>query len=1061
MSSPILPSGVIPTYAQQYRRCGKPTCSACADGGRGHGPYWYAYWREGGRMHSRYLGKQVPLTMTAARQALLATVGSPPALQSHTDMEFWPCLRVRTLGDFMVWRGAEPVPAGRWRRRKVADLFKLLLGAPAHRLHREHISDQLWPEAGPEAGANSLRSTVYLLRALLDRGVPGVRPPETAGSQGARRSSDRTAHRSYLRSDGDALTLCPAPMLADGEEPPLNWLDAAAFTRAAAAALASDDAAACREALALYGGDYLPDDVYSDWTSARRLELRSDHQALMLHLSALCGARGELAEAEQQLHAVLAADPCREEAAQRLMALLAADERHGEAARVYHALEAALRDDLALAPAPETTDLYQRLLRRRTLPVAAPSPTPTGAAAVGLTNLSLPISSFVGRQQDQAAIKDLLDAHRLLTLTGAGGCGKTRLAQQVALDRQTVYPDGVWLVELAAQTDPALVAATVARALGLSEDVTAPSQQVLAAVTAPEDKTVALLVAFLRPRRLLLLLDNCEHLLGACASLANTLLSACPHLRILSTSREPLGVAGEAVWRVPSLPFPTASDAPNPEALLRYDAIMLFVQRARLVRPDFALTAENAPAVAQVCRRLDGIPLAIEFAAARLGMMSPHGLAARLDDRFRVLVGGSPTTLPRQRTLRATMDWSYVLLDAQEQAVLRAFAVFAGGWTLQAAAAVCARDDVRAEAVAGLLEQLLRKSLLAAMAPDRDGDPRFGLLETVRQYARERLDAAGETPAVRRRHLDYYLTLARNVVAGWTDTMLGTWLVRLDEECDNLRAALDCAREDADIARGLELCVALARYWEMRGQLSEGRAWLDEFLARAGGASAALRATALNAAGNLANRQGDRARATALLEEALALKRDLGDARGMAMLLNNLGYVEDESGHYARAAALHEESLALKRVLGDQRGVAYSLTNLGRVAHHRGDLARAATLHDQSVTLLRGLGDRHNLARALNNLAEVVQAQGDDARAADLLEESLALKRELGDRQGIAASLILLGALAARGHDDRRAAQLFQESLALSRELGDQRGIDAALRELSVGRRGASHTPRP
>jgi len=643
----------------------------------------------------------------------------------------------------------------------------------------------------------------------------------------------------------------------------------------------------------------------------------------MLHLSGLCGARGDLAEAEQRLYAVLAADPCCEEAAQRLMTLLAADERHAEATRVYHTLEAALRNDLALAPAPETTDLFQRLLRRRTLPGAIASPTPTGAAAVGLTNLPLPISSFVGRQQDQAAIKDLLAAHRLLTLTGAGGCGKTRLAQQVALDRQTAYPDGVWLVELAAQTDPVLAATTVARALGLSEDVTGPPQQDLAAITAPKDKTVALLLAFLRPRSLLLLLDNCEHLLGACAALADTLLGACPRLRILATSREPLGVAGEAVWRVPSLPFPTASDAPNQEALLGYDAITLFVQRARLARPDFALTAENAPAVAQVCRRLDGIPLAIEFAAARLGMMSPHGLAARLDDRFRVLVGGRPTALPRQRTLRATMDWSYVLLDAQEQAVPRALAVFAGGWTMEAAAAVCARDDVPAEAVPVLLEQLLRKSLLAAMAPDRDGDPRFGLLETVRQYARERLDAAGETPAARHRHLGYYLALTRDAAAGWTDTTLATWLARLDREGDNLRTALDCARDDGDIARGLELCVALARYWEMRGQLSEGRAWLDVFIARADMAPTALRATALNAAGNLANRQGDRARATTLLHDALALKRDLGDARGMAMLLNNLGYVEDESGHYARAAALHEESLALKRDLGDQRGVAF------------------------------------------------------------------------------------------------------------------------------------------
>ncbi len=508
MPSPAIPSDIRVTYRQQYRRCGKATCSRCAAGGPAHGPYWYAYWWEGGRRHSRYLGKQAP--------ADVARVTDSPPVSPVTPVSPAPApagapLRVQTLGRFAVWRGDEAIPPAAWTSRRAATLFKCVVSAPGQRLHREEASEALWPEGAPATSATNLRATIHRLRRLLDSGH---------------------AATSYLRLEGDMLTLAPG-----GARPPHDgWLDATAFAAAARAALAGQDAGLCRGALALYGGDYLPDDPYADWAAPTRATLRRQYQDLLLHLAALCGARGELDEAEACLRRVLATEPGHEDAVATLMGLLAAAGRRGDALRVYQALATALEDDLAVTPAAEIMALRARLVAQEAAPHAADRP-PRQVHPPDRTNLPALASSFVGRAWEVREIADLVTHTRLVTLTGPGGCGKTRLALEVAATLVDQSPDGVWLVELAALADPTLLPRAVASALGVGEQ---PGQTLLATLS-----------AFLRARDLLLVVDNCEHLIGACAALVAALLAACPPLRVLATSRERLAAPGERPYLVP------------------------------------------------------------------------------------------------------------------------------------------------------------------------------------------------------------------------------------------------------------------------------------------------------------------------------------------------------------------------------------------------------------------------------------------------------------------------------------------------------------------------------
>jgi predicted ATPase/class 3 adenylate cyclase/Tfp pilus assembly protein PilF len=648
-------------------------------------------------------------------------------------------------------------------------------------------------------------------------------------------------------------------------------------------------------------------------------------------------------------------------------------------------------------------------------------------------NLPQQVSSFVGREQALAELKRLLARVRLLTLTGSGGCGKTRLGLQVAADSLERFPDGVWLVELSSLVDPGLVPQTVATVLGLKE--------------APGEPISQTLTEHLKDRRLLLMLDNCEHLLDGCARLVDTLMRQCPPLTILASSREALGIGGEQAYRVPSLSHPDPKYPHTPASIAPFEAVQLFADRALLARTDFRVTDQNASTLASICYRLDGIPLAIELAAARVRSLSAEEINSKLDQRFRLLTGGSRTALPRQQTLRSLIDWSYDLLHEPEKLLLQRLSVFAGGWMLEAAEQVCGYEGVAAGDVLDLLTSLCDKSLV--VVERNDGHSRYRLLETVRQYSRERLFESRGGEAVRDQHRKFFLTLAEEAEPTLTGGDQAVWLRCLEEEHDNLRSALEWSHAEAGPETELRLCGALGRFWEMRTHLSEGREWCARALSKADAEERTPeRAKVLNVTGTLAWHQADYPAARKMHGESLAIMRELGDRGGIARSLNNLGLVAWDQGDYPSARALHEESLAIRRELGDQGHIARSLNNLGLLAFEQGDFPSAQALHEESLSIVRELDDRSGIATSLNNLANVASAQADHPAARRMYGESLAIVRELGDRSGIANSLNNLSLVATEQGDYSEARALLEESLAIMREMGEQSGIATSLNAL-------------
>jgi predicted ATPase/class 3 adenylate cyclase len=648
-------------------------------------------------------------------------------------------------------------------------------------------------------------------------------------------------------------------------------------------------------------------------------------------------------------------------------------------------------------------------------------------------NLPVQPTPLIGRERTSAAACGLLRRAevRLLTLTGPGGTGKTRLGLQVAADLLEDFESGVFFVPLAAIRDPSLVASSIARTLGIQEKA---SQMLLDS-----------LKESLQDKRMLLVLDNFEQVVAA-APLVAELLATCPRLKCLVTSRVVLRLSGEHEFPVPPLELPDPRRLPAVDALSQYAAVELFIQRALAVKPDFRVDNANAPAVAEICVRLDGLPLAIELAAVRIKLFPPQAMLARLGRRLELLRGGARDMPDRHQTLRQAIAWSYDLLEAGEQALFRRLAVFARGCTLEAAEAVCqsvydpaAGPGPSLEVLDGVAS-LLDKSLLH-QAEQASGEPRFRMLETIREYGLECLTASGEEPSVRRAHADYYLELVEAAEPALTGPDQATWLERLEAEHDNLRAALQWAEESGEAESGLRLAGALCQFWLIRGHLREGQEWLARLLGLAGATPrTAVRAKALTRAGHLADNLSDYAAAHAFFEESLAIRRECGDKGGIAAALNDLGWVAWHRNDYTAVRALSEESLSIWRELGDKAGIATSLHNLGWVAYHQGNYAAAQTLCQESLGLRRALGDKLGIPSELTNIGRAAHRQGDYRRAMALLEETLALCRGMGAQQFIAWGLSHLAAVAHDQGNDERAMALLEESITLFREVGDKDG---------------------
>ncbi len=901
-------------------------------------------------------------------------------------------LNLRLFGGLQACLGEKPLPPLRSRK---GEWLLALLALRRTAVSRSWLAGTLWPES------EESRALLYLRRELT-----------------------------YLRK---ALGPECYRLLAPGRSLHLDLVGVDCDLLAFDAAISRGDESSLEVAVSLYRGPLL-EGCDEEWVIPEREFRERAYLTALERLAESANARGDTSAAVSSLRSAVAVDPLRESAQRALIRALVDSGDSAAAIQVYHDLRRFLRNELNTEPDPETTSLFQRVrdnARRR-----SSSASQVTRVETRIVHIPVPVTPLIGRDQELWEVRRRLETSRLLTLTGTGGVGKTRLAIEIAEEMKENFAGGVCFVELAALGDGVLVPQAVMDAFGLKPQPQRPATEVL--------------IDRLKSSDLLLVLDNCEHLIQACAELVGSLLGACSHLRILATSREALGITGESVWRVPSLSVPPSADTFGKKEkgqvgeVMEYEAVALFVERAQQARSDFTLTIHNAEPVSRVCRRLDGIPLAIELAAARVRSLTVEDIDSKLDERFSLLTGGSRTALPRQKTLRSLIDWSYDLLSEPEKALFCRLSVFSGGWSLEAAEQVCAGDSVAQREVLDLLTSLADKNLI--VAETFVTGVRYGLLETMRQYARDRLDETGDLQTWRDRHLAHFLALAEEAEPHLTGAEQPRWLERLETEHDNIRAALEWSRERPESPAGLRLAGAISRFWSLRGHNREGRDWISILLDfEPEKQDAAVRAKALYGAASMAYDQGDASAAQIFVEEELAIRRDLGDRRGMARSLNVKANVACLQGDYAAELAIRQEGLAIWRELGDRWGIAVSLGNLGFAAYTRSDYASARAMLEESLEIRRELGVRRGVAYSLLHLGLIVQALGDQSSARELFDESLEIERELGNWRGVAGVLRCIGRLELEKGAFVAAWSPLCESLRIHRELGDRLEIAYSL----------------
>ena len=882
-------------------------------------------------------------------------------------------IEFRILGPLEVLRGGRALRLGGPRQRGLLALLLLHANEP---VSRERLIDGLWGERPPETAVNALQVAVHGLRKLLGR--------ERIVSRGA----------AYL-------------LRVEPEE-----LDARRFETLVKKATRQGPAAAAetlRLALALWHGRPLADLRETPFVRTGAAQLEEDRLAALEARIEADLALGRHADLVGELESLIAEHPFRERLRAQLMLALYSSGRQAEALECYQRAREVLVEELGIEPSRSLQELERAILRQdeSLAPVAV-------KRRKGV--VPAPPTPLIGRELELAAVTALLrSGHvRLLTLTGAGGTGKTRLALAAAGEVGSEFEDGAFFVDLAPLADAALVGSTVAHALGVTEG--------------EQPSVVETLKEGVADRELLLVLDNFEHVTEA-APLVSELLAAAPRLKALVTSRALLRISGEHDYPVPPLALPEPEKSRDPKALAGSDAVSLFVARARAANPEFRLSEANASSVADICVALDGLPLALELAAARSNVLSPTQMLQRLERRLDLLTTGGRDQPARQQTLRATLDWSYELLAPKEKRAFASLSVLAGGWRLEAAEAVC---GVSVDTHGSLLEKSLVRREKGV-----EGQPRFRMLETVREYARERHEAGGEAEALRELHARHYLACAKEGERELAGPRQRSFLELLEEEHDNMRAALAWARGARRIDLGLLLAGSLARFWALRGYWSEGRRWLEDLLRVAGGREDGEgRVRALAGASLLAFRQGDYAQTMAFAQQHLELARALEDHRETAAALDRLASAVAYEGDWERATSLCEESAALSRELGDKRALSIATSHLGLFALMMGDLGRARTLSEESLALDRELGDTARSVVPLYNLGLVALREHRHDDAAGYFTKTFEIGRELKDRQNIAYALEGLAAVVTARGEPQRAARMLGTAAAAAEAIG-------------------------